>query len=258
MAELNSKDIRRVYLITYSRADTEWFNRESFAGTVITAFQAVTTALIIQWTCCMEHHMDAGVHFHMCFLLSKLQRWMKIKTYLQEHENIIAFSGHNRYHTAYQYVIKQDIQVLRSENHPALVATPKTLLAAQKRTGKSTSGKRGRAAQKKHLSNIEVSSIIVSNSIDSKLHLFAVAKKRKIDGDSRLYEFVLNKGKKSQWTYTVCMVNRNCAANVGQEVNISYWPLKKGLQWYVCVRKWVVALCQTDSTQQWHWAKHIC
>ena len=57
--------------------------------------------------------MDAGVHFHMCALLSKLQRWSKVKTYLQEHENIVVnFSEHPGYHTAYQYVIKEDSQAL--------------------------------------------------------------------------------------------------------------------------------------------------
>ena len=107
MAQLNNNEVRKVYLLTYSQADTEWFNRESFAKIVTTAFQAVTTALIIQWACCMEHHMDAGVHFNMCVLLSKLQRWKKVKKYLQEHGNIaVNFSGHSGYHTVYQYVTK--------------------------------------------------------------------------------------------------------------------------------------------------------
>ena len=74
--------------------------------------------------------MDADVHFHLCVLLSKLQRWSKVKKYLQEHENITGnFSGRSWYHTAYQYVTKQDTQVLRSENHPAAIAIPKTSLA---------------------------------------------------------------------------------------------------------------------------------
>ena len=192
MAALNNKDVRKVYLITYSQADTERFHRESFARAVKTAFEVMTTAIIIQWACCMEHHTDAGVHFHMCVLLSKLQRWCKVKKYLQEHENItVHFSAHPGYHTAYQYVIKEDTEVLRSENHPLSVAAPKTLSAIRKR-----SGKKGRAAEKKRLTNLEVSGIIISNGIDSKLHLLALAKKKKINGDSRLYEFILNKGEK--------------------------------------------------------------
>eukprot|EP00794_Sanderia_malayensis_P000776 gene776-biopygen55 len=46
------------------------------------------------------------------------------------------------------------------------------------------------------LGNLEVSDMIISNGIDSKLHFLALAKKKKTDGDSRLYEFVLNKGEK--------------------------------------------------------------
>ena len=193
MAHLNNNEVRKVYLLTYSQADTERFNRESFAKRVTTSFQAVTTALIIQWACCMEHHMDAGVHVHTCVLLSKLQRWKKVKKYLQEHGNIVVnLSGHSGYHTAYQYATKQDTQVLRSENHPASIAFPKTSSAIRNRS----SHKKGKGAQKKRLSNLEVSNIIVSHSIDSKLHLLALAKKRKTNGDSRLYEFVLNRGEK--------------------------------------------------------------
>ena len=189
MAQLNNNDVRKVYLLTYSQADTVRFNRESFAKSVTTAFQAVTTALIIQWACCMEHHMDVGVHFHLCVLLSKLQSWKKVKKYLQEHGHIVVnVSGHSGYHPAYQYVTKQDTQGLRSENHPAASAVPKTSSAIQNRSSHKT----GKDAQKKRLSTLEVSNIIVSYSIDSKLHLLALAKKRKTNGDSRLYEFVLN------------------------------------------------------------------
>ena len=45
-------------------------------------------------------------------------------------ENItVHFYAHPGYHTAYQYVIKEDTKVLRSENHPISVAAPKTLSA---------------------------------------------------------------------------------------------------------------------------------
>ena len=95
MAQLNNNEVRKVYLLTHSQADTERFNHESFAKIVATAFQAVTTALIIQWACYREHHMDAGVRFHMCVLLSKLQggkkvkvgHWSKIITFCQKKSN---------------------------------------------------------------------------------------------------------------------------------------------------------------------------
>ena len=51
MAALNNNDLRRVHLIIYSQADTEELNRESFAITMKTAFEAVRTAFTIQWPC---------------------------------------------------------------------------------------------------------------------------------------------------------------------------------------------------------------
>ena len=95
-----------------------------------------------------------------------------VKKYLQEFEHVVVnFSGHTGYYTAYQYVIKEDTEVLRSENHPLSVPAPKTLPAMQKRTGKGKSLKNA----KKRLTNLDVSSIITSNGIDSKLHLLALA-----------------------------------------------------------------------------------
>ena len=89
MAALQPNNVRKAYLITYSKADLERFDRESLARAVIRAFEAVATAFIVQWACCMEQHKDEGVHFHMCVLLSKLQRWSMVKKYLQEFENVL-------------------------------------------------------------------------------------------------------------------------------------------------------------------------
>ena len=227
MAALQANNVRKAYLITYSKADLERFDRESFARAVIRAFEAVATAFIVQWACCMEQHKDEGVHFHMCVLLSKLQRWSMVKKYLQEFENVVVnFSGHTGYYTAYQYVIKEDTEVLRSENHPLSVPAPKTLPAMRKRTGKGKSLKNA----KKRLTNLDVSSIITSNGIDSKLHLLALAKKKQTDGDSRLNEFVLNRGEKSKRAHTVCMGNGDGAANAGEAINVENRRIEKGLQ----------------------------
>ena len=99
-----------MHLITYSQADTtERFDSESFARIVTTAFQAVPTTISMRKGCCMGHHMDAGVHFHMCVLLSKLQRWSRVTKYLQEHEHIVFnFSGH----PAYQFRKKNQVTEL--------------------------------------------------------------------------------------------------------------------------------------------------
>ena len=82
MAALNRNNVRKECLLTYSKADTERFDRESFAKAVIRAFEAVATAFIVQWACGMEYHKDEGVHFHTCVLLNKIQRWSMVKRFL--------------------------------------------------------------------------------------------------------------------------------------------------------------------------------
>ena len=51
---------------------------------------------------------------------------------------VVDFSGHAGYYTAYQYVKKEDTEVLRSDNHPSSVAAPKTLPALPKCTAKAS------------------------------------------------------------------------------------------------------------------------
>eukprot|EP00794_Sanderia_malayensis_P006394 gene6394-biopygen4721 len=144
----------------------------------------------------MESHQDGGVHFHMCVLLDKLQRLSKVKKHLQETKDIVVhFSGHPGYHTAYEYVTNLDNQVLRSEGHHTLKGAPKTLPAVKKRSRTSACGL-DTAEKSSRLGTLEVSDMIISNGINSKLHFLALAKKKKTDGDSRLYEFVLKKGEK--------------------------------------------------------------
>ena len=74
---------------------------------------------------------------------------------------------------------------------------------------------------KKRLTNLDVSSIITSNGIDSKLHLLALAKKKQTDGDSRLYEFVLNRGEKrvNELIQSVWAMEDG-AANAGEAINV--------------------------------------
>ena len=71
--------VRKVYIITYSNADTDAFDRHSFAHAVVAAFEENTTSKVLQWACCMESHKEGGFHFHMCILLNRSQRWLKVK-----------------------------------------------------------------------------------------------------------------------------------------------------------------------------------
>ena len=168
MTALHAGSLRKVYLIAYSKSDTQSFDRESFARAVARAFEAVATTFIIQWACCMEQHKDEGV---LCTMLSKLQPWSMVKRYLHKVENVVVhFSGHAGYYTAYQYITEEDTEVLRSKNQQSTVAARQTLPAMQKCTVRARSRKKARAARKR-LTNLEVSSIITSNGIDSELHL---------------------------------------------------------------------------------------
>ena len=59
---LELKEIRHVYLITYSRADTRKVpSRQRFAEIVLEAFES-RGASVIQWACCKERHTTGGVH----------------------------------------------------------------------------------------------------------------------------------------------------------------------------------------------------
>ncbi len=187
-SRLRTDEVMKVYLITYSHANTDIFNRQSFADAVVKAFGEITTTQVIQWACSIENHKEGGVHFHMCVLLNKLQRWNKVKIHLHNQLKIVVnFSGHLGYDTAYNYCIKEDGNFVTSGNHPERVSAPKT--------GKATKAK-NRKAMKKRLSNLQVSNVILKNRIHSRVHLLAYAKAQSSKGDTSLYEFILNKGTK--------------------------------------------------------------
>lgn len=66
--EIGSRDLRRVYLITYSQADVNKFpTRQSFANAVLAAFAETN---VVHWCCSKEHHQKSGVHYHMSALVA--------------------------------------------------------------------------------------------------------------------------------------------------------------------------------------------
>ena len=87
--KIGGKDVSKVYLITYSSANTDVYDREKFSDMIVKCFEVVTTAKISQWACCMEQHKVNGYHFHMCILLDKLQKWLKVKNYVQQKYGIV-------------------------------------------------------------------------------------------------------------------------------------------------------------------------
>ena len=78
--EIGTRAVRKVYLLTYSNANIELYDREKFCTIVIEAFETVTRGgSVNQWACSMEQHKNGAYHFRMCVLLNKLQTLDQIK-----------------------------------------------------------------------------------------------------------------------------------------------------------------------------------
>ena len=123
--ELGNRVVRKVYLITYSRADANICGtRDAFANLVIAAFRFDRGAIrLLHWAVCKEAHEGGGFHFHMCISLSNNKRWAPVKralaaqgvdVHFQDREDVYNYVG------AYIYVCKSDRNVLHSNPHPDL------------------------------------------------------------------------------------------------------------------------------------------
>ena len=62
--DLNARQVRQVYLITYSRASPD-VSRQGLADKVVTPFETCGTARVLQWACSQEFHADGGLHYHI-------------------------------------------------------------------------------------------------------------------------------------------------------------------------------------------------
>ena len=215
--ELGERQIRRVYLITYSQADMKKMaNCQAFADCILEAFsqgnKTDNTTHPEHWSCCMEDHQDGGKHYHLAIKLSAPKRWNAVKTYVSKKHGIALHFSEQPYgyHVAYKYVCKNKpfTDVLHSPGHPNLqeIGSPKTKRAFTKF---SDNAKRRRmsvqannenqpsASNTKKLSNVDVSEFIVANNIRSDRELMVVAKTRHSEGEKDLYKFIINKSSKS-------------------------------------------------------------
>lgn len=196
---LTEKNIRSVYLITYSQADLSKFSsREHFAAAVVKSFKS-GTANVLQWCCSREKHKKSGEHYHLALKLDRNQRWLQSKNFLsQEHGIVVHYSsGHDNYYSAWRYVTKEDLHFVQSEGHQDLgnKGEPKTSAASR--------GKRARAAEresetdarrkKRKLTAFEVSQIIIDNGIKTVIELQALAFEQKKAGKTDLAEFLINR-----------------------------------------------------------------
>ena len=216
--EMNARNVRQIYLITYSMVDTERFpTRSSFAEAVVQSF-ADTPAKVLQWCCCLEQHVQSSVHFHMAMELDKDQRWLPSKRYLLERCGIsVHFSDtHENYFRAWKYVTKEDRDYIQSNGHPDLTSAtaPRTTKASstkritamekrekgalstdncealndaqtstrKKTTGKKRANKKIVKSKKKRMTSYELSEIILAKNIKSRTELLALAREQKVEG----------------------------------------------------------------------------
>ena len=103
--EIGGRDLRKVYLITYSQADVNKFpTRQSFADAVLAAF---AETIVVHWCCSKGHHQKSGVHYDMSVKLSKCQRGLPANKFLADRFEIsVHFSSiHANYYTAWKYVM---------------------------------------------------------------------------------------------------------------------------------------------------------
>ena len=130
---LSKSNVRRVYLVTYIRADQSKFpTRRSFGEQVVAYFddKSATKASVQHWACSLEWHENtSGVHYHICVKLSP-KHWKSVKDKMtKNHGVVLNFSdGHDNYYTAYKYVTKEDPEVYLSPGHPNIseIGSPPT------------------------------------------------------------------------------------------------------------------------------------
>lgn len=220
---LGVREVRRVYLITYSQADTTKVpSREKFSDIVLQAFQQREVhnaqCAVEHWSCCLEYHRDGGVHFHMAIKLTRPKRWLAVRQLIHARYGInVHFSNrHVNYYSAWTYVCKQDTELLLSPGHPDLwnseppATTAACQAAADRRENElgeveeseleaeSTSRRQGKKRKRSpRLSMFEVSELAVSKGIKNYLQLLALAKRQKTEGKKDLAEFIVNRGKKA-------------------------------------------------------------
>ncbi|CAH3046804.1 unnamed protein product [Porites evermanni] len=173
--------------------DTERFpTRSSFAEAVVQSF-ADTPAKVVQWCCCLEQHVQSGVHFHMAMKLDKNQRWLPSKRYLLERCGIsVHFSAtHENYFSAWKYVTKEDRDYIQSDGHPDLTS------ATAPRTTKASSTKRTTAMEKREKGALSTDNCEeLTKNIKSRTELLALAREQKVEGKTDIAEFIVNRGAK--------------------------------------------------------------
>lgn len=200
IVELGGRDVRQVYLITYSRVDAALCStRDQFAGKVIEAFDFPGgRPRLKHWVVCKEAHEGGGFHFHMAICLSQNKRWGPAKRRLRD-QGIVAHFQDRRdvynYVGAYIYVCKCDRDVLHSNPHPDLDNVTQFRTAAASAATRA-GGRNGRREKAKKLTNMNVMQIIRVKGIKDDTQLLALAQDNFDEGHTSLMEFISNTSEK--------------------------------------------------------------
>ena len=130
-ARMSKKQMRRNYLVTYSRADLELFpTRASFGNAIAEAFNKRTDKFKIQYfRAALENHKDGGKHYHVTIKLDGPKLRLPVKNILTaSYDIVVNFSESDDNYSAYKYITKSDTAVFHSEGHPDLseVGSPRT------------------------------------------------------------------------------------------------------------------------------------
>lgn len=203
---------KRQYLVTYSQCDLEKFpTRQSFGEMICREFNTGQSKVhVLHWACCRESHESEGYHYHCSVKLNGKKKWLMVRRNIERKHGIqVHFSNrHDHYISAYRYVKKDDPEVYHSPNHPDLtdVASPRTskCIRANRRNSIKKAASRVAAGEagpscakpqptsrKRLLSPSDVGDFIVKKKIKSKLELYTEANKRKAEGETSLYDFIM-------------------------------------------------------------------
>lgn len=188
---------RSVYLMTYSTADLEKVpDRQTFIDIIIDSFNKNGDARIIQYACAMEQHENGAPHYHAVIKLNKQKRWRNVRSYLHSHYGVyVNFTNQfSNYYDGYQYIIKDDHDILHSANHPPLTNPYRTGNASQVRRQGQTERTRSR---KRSFDAVDLSDLIEQYHIRDKTELLNVVKKQKVEGKRDVALYVLNNIDKS-------------------------------------------------------------
>ena len=227
--ELDVKSQRRIYLVTYSQADTQKFpDAHSFGLAVATAFDNATgTSKVQHWACSKERHPETGgFHYHATVSLTRGRRWLSVKnSIMDEHGIVVHFrDNYSDYYTAWQYIVKDLSAEQRressavyhqSDGHLDLTTVGYSKSSAmnagkqrKQTTVTTTDDGHGREstvrqtktttssssdARRKSLNSSAVADYVISNNLKSADEFMYSAKRRHDEGQDDLYDYILSR-----------------------------------------------------------------